>query len=200
MRILNLIPLVLMVSLIFAGCATQLPQQPALVIDTPDITDLTDETVVEDGFDIPGLDLGRGKGACRVVVKLIGVRYGGYNIGSEWNLNVSVNGQTWNSGPIVMHHGMWYKIDEQIYLNASGKGCYPINLLFFCVTARERDFLWLDDIGRAYDASMIPCLPKLSRRKLLMPVLVVERPDGIGQYKEARLDFLFEITSVCLTP
>ncbi|MCP4613337.1 MAG: hypothetical protein GY845_31995 [Planctomycetes bacterium] len=199
MRILNLKLLALMVSIIFAGCATPIPQQSVLVIGDTKSINQTGAAVLDDSFEIPGLDLGRGDGPCKIEVVLRSVYYSGDNVGSEWNFSVLMNGQGWNSDRLIIPHGKVWTIDKRIITHTSPNGCGQTQYLIFYMHARERDFPWSDDIGNARAYFLIPCSEIMLEQTLVIPVNVLENPDGIGPYKAACLEFVFDIRTKCET-
>ncbi|MCP4613338.1 MAG: hypothetical protein GY845_32000 [Planctomycetes bacterium] len=189
MRILNLMLLALMLSLILAGCAAQLPQRPALVLDGFQTLHSTGERIAMEGVDIPGRGLGRGKAKCLVEVTLKSIRYYGDNIGKEWNLNVSVNSEDWDSGPEVMNWGTFSLMDVKI-LRDTPMACHNYLKLEFNVFARR-----LDDVGHGSGSTWIACLPEPRRKILIVTVPVAESPSSD---KVALLDFVFIITAECV--
>jgi len=201
MKTLNPLQLLLASCLVIAGCAQE-PQQRALVIGGTDIGQPIGSVVVDGGFDIPTVDdIGRGDRPCRVEIKLKGVYYSGDDIGRDWKFRVSINNnQPWTSDWLVIQRGTWAPIDEVVFSYVAKNSCELMQLLFFVVRARERDFLPFDDTGIAFDTTATPCLQKMTRRQLVMTVIVRENFHGIGMLKAARLNFVFDITSVCLTP
>lgn len=197
MRILNLIPLALMVSFIFAGCA-ELPHQPALVIDGPDTAKLTTETVVDDDLIIPGLELDPApkEGTCYIVVKLMGVYYGGDDIGDEWIIKGTVNNQLCTPGRVKLKHGQWNPLNITC-IEGHSKYCYP-HLFFFHLCAQEQDFIFPDK-GCGSGMAGIFCLPQTTGRKIIVPVSVTEVPYLFGfPSKVARLYFVYAIKTACV--
>ena len=197
MRIYGLIPLALMLSFIFTGCA-ELPHQPALVIDVSDTTEMTAETVVDDGLEIPGPDLDRRDGACRVEVKLLGVYYGGDNIGHEWIIKSRVNNQPCVPSHVKLKHGQWNTLDITC-IKGHTMNCFP-HLFFFRVCAQQPDFPFPDK-GCGSGMTGILCQQKLTGRRVIVPVSVVEVPYLFPfPRKVARLYFVYDVRTVCLTP
>jgi hypothetical protein len=199
MKTFKLIPLTLMLPIIFSGCATQLPHQSAMVICDAKGINQAGAALLDDSFEIPGLDLGRGKGPCNIEVVFRGVNYYGDNVGNEWYFTVSMNGQGWYSGnrPRIMHHGTWNPIDENIITYTSPNGCRQTQYLIFYVNAREQDFPWSDDIGRARTYFTMPCSEIMLEQTLVVPVDVLENIGGIGPYRAAYLEFVFDIRTQC---
>jgi len=195
MKSLSPLRMLLVSSLIIAGCAQEPPPR-ARVIGGPEIGEPTGGMVVDDGFDIPPADLGRGERPCRVMITLKGVYYTGDDIGRDWRFTVSVNNQAWTSDWLVMRPGTWTPIEETVFVSTGKNSCGLTQLLFFVVRARERGFPFPGSTGMASDTTGIPCSEQMSRRRFIMTVLVRE---GFRR-RTARLQFVFEITSVCLTP
>lgn len=196
MRTLNLILLAIVLSFIFAGCA-QLPQRPAMVLDGFETLHRTGERVAMEGIDIPGLNLDRGDVKCLVEITLKSIHYYGDDIGKEWNLNVSVGGEDWDSGQQIMNWGSFSLMNVQI-LRDTPMACHHYLNLEFSVLARERDFVF-DDVGRGSGSVWIGCLPEPRRKILILTVPVAESPYLFpNPNKVALLDFIFEITAECV--
>ena len=200
MRTLNLIPLALILSLILAGCAQQ-SHQPALVMGGPESVDRTGDTLVGDGFEIPGLDLNPvpGEGSCHVQVKLVAVYYGGTYIGPSWTLNGTVNQRAWSVGPRKLQHEKWNFVNEPI-IDYKSKNCLG-QWFFFLACARQVDRPASDE-GTNSGMMGIACPPQGANRGTTVPVIVEGtawpkpgRP-SLGTSK-AVLRLVFIISTVC---
>lgn len=201
MRILSLIPLALMLSFIFAGCAEQLPHQPASVIGDPESVNRTGDTVLGGGFEIPGLDLNPvpGEGSCHVQVRLVAVYYGGTYIGPSWKLNGTVNHRTWSIGPRKLEHKKWNLINSTI-LDHESKNCFP-HLFFFHACARQVDRPASDEGTNSGMAGII-CPPQGANRYITVPVIVegTPWPQPFWGKRKAEMRLAFTISTECKTP
>jgi len=166
-------------------------------------------SVVEDGLDIhiPGIPVtedDRKRKPCRVIVTLIGVYYGGDDVGSEWRYEISVNGGSWVSDLRIVHWRTWDSVDHRVYDEVLEYGCGMTQLVKFLVRARERDWFIFDDIGKSFDLTALPCLKEKSRRQVVILVPVEEYPSGVWRWllrshtRTALMHFVFEVEAQCV--
>lgn len=162
------------------------------------ISGSSDSLILENGLTLyipgsPDLEENGKRKPCKVIVDLIGIYYGGSNIGRNWKIKISVNSQIWDSGLITLQWNSWNIISKQIYRQELRNGCNLVQPVFFIIDAvnltRFR-FYWK---GWRSDMTAIPCLEKLSRRQIVILVSIK------GWRKEpAFLYFVFNATTQCV--
>lgn len=199
MRTFSLIPSALILSLIFAGCTAQQPQQPASVIGGPESVNTIGDTVLGGGFEIPGLDLEPvpGEGSCHVRIRLVAVYYGGTYVGPLWQLSGMVNHRAWRvDPPRKLKYKEWNLVNESI-LDFESKNCLP-HLFFFLARAKQIDRPASDE-GTNSGMTGISCPPQGANRPITLPVIVEGTPwprPFLGKSK-AKMLLAFTISTKC---
>jgi len=154
--------------------------------------------IPEDGTDIR-------RKPCRIIVNLIGVRYAGDNVGSQWRFEVAIDGQYWNSGTRSMAVNNWLPIGEKVYDEVKRGGCGLIHPMGFFVRARELDWFIFDDIGAAHRIVSTGCTEEGTNQWVFLPVSVREYPSFFFPWifrrfrKTAQLLFYFSMEAKCVT-
>lgn len=167
----------------------------------------TGSVVVTEGpsIHIPDPEVDAKRKPCRVTATLLGVYYGGDNVGSEWRYAISVNTAAWLSGLRIVHCRTWDYVGKVIYDEVLEGGCGFAELVTIGVRARERNWYIFDDIGDGFYITMLPCLEESSTRRV---VILVPVPEYLGRLcrclfrkhrKVAFLHFVFEVTAQCVT-
>lgn len=170
------------------------------------LSSVSGSVVVTDGpsLDIPGLDVDVKRDPCRITTTIIAVYYGGDNVGSEWQFDISVNNTVWPSGLRIVPHRTWDYLNKLIYDDVREGGCGLIELVTIGIRARERDWFIFDDIGIAVSMTFLECTDELTRNRVIVSVPVPEYPSGLWRtlfrkYKKtALLYFVFEVTANCV--
>jgi hypothetical protein len=167
--------------------------------------------LVDEGplVDIPGVpnipDTVPGR-ACRLVVILSGISYGGDDIGSTWRIWVTVNGGFWYRHQVSIRWGTRVNVNERVLDETRPGGCGATQVLSFFIRARERDWFLFDDVGEILQLAGLLCSEKPATPvRVIVPVRVSEFPASIWgrllgrRVPMAILYFDFSATAQCAT-
>lgn len=152
---------------------------------------------------IPGFPAKQVGNPCHLEAVLQGIYYNGEDIGSQWRFQVSINSQTWDSGPRNMIWRTFMNIGEKIYDEDVENGCGLTNMFTIYIRAREIDGLFSDDIGEHLEVSALECSREGNSRRLLIWVPVQEVSIWWRFWKKVKkvalLLFVIQISARCKT-
>ncbi len=153
-------------------------------------------------FYIPDPEIVQDKKPCHLKASLLGVYYGGQNVGSQWRFDISVNSSTWTSGRINLEIHNWYSKKVEIYDETIQGGCDRVHLITIFIRAREYDFYIFDDVGEILFCIPILCTPNGQTRRTRVLVPVKEYPYcrifSRKPRRIAHMHFYFSIEAKCV--